>query len=192
MGVRPRRVSRIHPRRPRRGRRRPTVHRRRLLRLRSRRRSRRRRRPNPSPLLRGAPDPRSTGPERPRRSSRRGRRLRLLGPRTDRPRTRVHLSPRCLQTSHRAKTTATAPGHRTHWHHRGMHPLIHSSPHRQSLLRQSRRRSPRTLNYPTRTTEHTNRRCRRTRTSTPHSAASPSAGTADHPRVGPKTRRCGR
>ena len=57
-----------------------------------------------------------------------------------------------------------------------MHPLIHSSPHRQSLLRQSRRRSPRTLNYPTRTTEHTNRRCRRTRTSTPHSAASPSAG----------------
>ena len=188
MGVRPRRVSRIHPRRPP-GR--PTVHRRRPLRLRSRRRSRRRRRPNPSPLLRGAPDPRSTGPERPRRSSRRGRRRCLLGPRTDRPRTRVHLSPRCLQTSHRAKTTATAPGHRTHWH-RGMHPLIHSSPRRQSLLRQSRRRSPRTLNYPTRTTEHTNRRRRRTRTSTPHSAASPSAGPAGHPRVGPKTRRCGR
>ena len=187
MGVRPRRVSRIHPRRRRRPRR-PTVHRRRPLRLRSRRPSRRRRSPN-RPLLRGAPDPRSTGPEGPRRSSRRGRRRCLPGPRTDRPR-RVHLSPRCLP-SHRAKTTATAHGHRTHWH-RGMHPLIHSSPHRQSLLRQSRRRSPRTLNYPTRTTEHTNRRCRRTRTSTPHSAASPSAGTADHPRVGPKTRRCGR
>ena len=187
--MRPRRVSRIHPRRPRRPRR-HIVHRRRPLRLRSRRRSRRRRRPNPSPPRRGAPDPRSTGPERPRRSSRRGRRRCLLGPRTYRPR-RVHLSPRCPQTSHRAKTTATAPGHRTRWH-RGMHPLIHSSPHRQSLLRQSRRRSPRTLNYPTRTTEHTNRRCRRTRTSTPHSAASPSAGTADHPRVGPKTRRCGR
>ena len=185
MGVRPRRVSRIHPRR-----RRHIVHRRRPLRLQSPRRSRRRR-PNPSPLLRGAPDPRSTGPERPRRSSRRGRRRCLLGPRTDRPRTRVHLSPRCLP-SHRAKTTATAHGHRTHWH-RGMHPLIHSSPRRQSLLRQSRRRSPRTLNYPTRTTKHTNRRRRRTaRTSTPHSAASPSAGTADHPRVGPKTRRCGR
>ena len=185
MGVRPRRVSRIHPR-PRR----PTVHRRRPLRLRSRRPSRRRRSPN-RPLRRGAPDPRSTGPERPRRSSRRGRRLRRLGPRTDRLRTRVHLSPRCPKTSHRAKTTATAPGHRTRWH-RGMHPLIHSSPHRQSLLRQSRRRSPRTLNCPTRTTKHTNRRRRRTRTSTPHSAASPSAGTAGHPRVGPKTRRCGR
>ena len=185
MGVRPRRVSRIHPRR-----RRHIVHRRRPLRLRSRRPSRRRRSPN-RPLLRGAPDPRSTAHERPRRSSRRGRRLRLLGPRTDRPRTRVHLSPRCLP-SHRAKTTATAHGHRTHWH-RGMHPLIHSSPRRQSLLRQSRRRSPRTLNYPTRTTKHTNRRRRRTaRTSTPHSAASPSAGPADHPRVGPRTRRCGR
>ena len=185
--MRPRRVSRIHPRRPRR----PTVHRRRPLRLRSRRPSRRRRSPN-RPLLRGAPDPRSTAHGGPRRSSRRGRRLRRLGPRTDRPRTRVHLSPRCLQTSHRAKTTATAHGHRTQHHHRGMHPLIHSSPHRQSLLRQSRRRSPRTLNYPTRTTEHTNRRRRRTRTSTPHSAASPSAGPADHPRWGPKTRRCGR
>ena len=189
--MRPRRVSRIHPRRPRRGRRRPIVHRRRPLRLQSPRRSRRQR-PSPSPLRRGAPDPRSTGPERPRRSSRRGRRRCLLGPRTDRPRTRVHLSPRCLQTSHRAKTTATAHGHRTQHHHRGMHPLIHSSPRRQSLLRQSRRRSPRTLNYPTRTTEHTNRRRRRTRTSTPHSAASPSADPADHPRVGPKTRRCGR
>ena len=183
MGVRPRRVSRIHPRR-----RRHIVHRRRPLRLQSPRRSRRRR-PNPSPLLRGAPDPRSTGPERPRRSSRRGRRRCLLGPRTDRPR-RVHLSIRCLP-SHRAKTTATAHGHRTHWH-REMHPLIHSSPRRQSLLRLGRRRSPRTLNYPTRTTEHTNRRRRRTRTSTPHSAASPSAGPADHPRVGPRTRRCGR
>ena len=189
--MRPRRVSRIHPRRPRRPRR-PTVRRRRPLRIRSRRPSRRRRSPNPSPLRRGAPDPRSTRPERPRRSSRRGRRLRLLGPRTDRPRTRVHLSPRCLQTSHRAKTAATAHGHRTQHHHRGMHPLIHSSPHRQSLLRLGRRRSPRTLNYPTRTTEHTNRRRRRTRTSTPHSAASPSADPADHPRVGPKTRRCGR
>jgi len=178
--VRPRRVSRIHPRRPR-----PTVLRRRPLRFRSRTRSRRRRRPNPSPPRRGAPDPRSTGPERPRRSSRRGRRRRRLGPRTDRPR-RVHLSIRCLP-SHRAKTAAVKSGHRTHWH-RGMHPLIHSSPHRQSLLRQSRRRSPRTLNYPTRTTEHTNRRRRRTRTSTPHSAASPS----DHPRWGPRTRRCGR
>ena len=186
MGVRPRRVSRIHPR-PRR----PTVHRRRPLRLRSRRPSRRRRSPN-RPLRRGAPDPRSTGPERPRRSSRRGRRLRRLGPRTDRLRTRVHLSPRCPKTSHRAKTTATAHGHRTHHHHRGMHPLMHSSPRRQSLLRQSRRRSPRTLNCPTRTTKHTNRRRRPTRTSTPHSAASPSAGTAGHPRVGPKTRRCGR
>ena len=97
---------------------------------------------------------------------------------------RVHLSPRCLP-SHRAKTTATAPGHRTHWH-REMHPLIHSSPRRQSLLRQSRRRSPRTLNYPTRTTEHTNRRRRPTRTSTPHSAASPSADPAGHQRWGPK------
>ena len=185
MGVRPRRVSRIHPRRPRRPRR-HIVHRRRPLRLRSRRPSRRRRRSPNRPLRRGAPDPRSTGPERPRRSSRRGRRLRRLGPRTYRPRTRVHLSPRCLQTSHRAKTTATAPGHRTHWH-RGMHPLIHSSPHRQSL-RLGRRRSPRTPNYPTRTTKHTNRRRRRTRTSTPHSAASPS----DNLRWGPKTRRCGR
>ena len=186
MGVRPRRVSRIHPRR-----RRHIVHRRRPLRLRSRRPSRRRRSPN-RPLLRGAPDPRSTGPERPRRSSRRGRRLRRLGPRTDRTRTRVHLSPRCLQTSHRAKTKATAPGHRTQHHHRGMHPLIHSSPRRQSLLRLGRRRSPRTLNYPTRTTKHTNRRRRRTaRTSTPHSAASPSADQAG-PRWGPKTRRCGR
>jgi hypothetical protein len=189
MGVRPRRVSRIHPRRPCRPRR-PTVHRRRPLRLRSRRPSRRRRSPN-RPLLRGAPDPRSTATGRPRRSSRRGRRRCLLGPRTDRPRTRVHLSPRCPQTSHRAKTTATAHGHRTHWH-RGMHPLIHSSPRRQSLLRLGRRRSPRTRNYPTRTTKHTNRRRRRTaRTSTPHSAASPSADQAG-PRWGPKTRRCGR
>ena len=182
--MRPRRVSRIHPRR-----RRHIVHRRRPLRLQSPRPSRRRR-PSPSPLLRGAPDPRSTAHGGPRRSSRRGRRRCRLGPRTDRPRTRVHLSPRCLP-SHRAKTTATAHGHRTHWH-RGMHPLIHSSPRRQSLLRQSRRRSPRTLNYPTRTTKHTNRRRRRTaRTSTPHSAASPSADQAG-PRWGPKTRRCGR
>ena len=184
MGVRPRRVSRIHPRR-----RRHIVHRRRPLRLRSRRRSRRRRRPNPSPPRRGAPDPRSTAHGGPRRSSRRGRRRCLLGPRTYRPR-RVHLSPRCLP-SHRAKTTATAHGHRTHWH-REMHPLIHSSPRRQSLLRLGRRRSPRTLNYPTRTTKHTNRRRRRTaRTSTPHSAASPSADQAG-PRWGPRTRRCGR